>query len=114
MVKRFTASQVSASEAGDYFQIHFVEGLGDDTQYLLIQRQFEDYDGGLCYIEDDKLLMVGHYKILVAKLTRTYFEIKFKSEKNNSALISHTMTDEEFADAKKVLKIIHPAVSIIE
>jgi uncharacterized protein VirK/YbjX len=114
MIKRFTASQVSASEAGDYFQIHFEEGLGDDTQYLLIQRQFEDYDGGVCYVEDDELLMVDHYKILKAKLTRTYFEIKFKSEEKDSAFIYHTMTDEEFAEAKKVLKIIHPAVSIIE
>jgi hypothetical protein len=114
MIKRFTASQVSASEEGDYFQIHFEEGLGDDTQYLLIQRQFEDYDGGKCYVEDDALLMVEHYKILEATLTLTYFEIKFESEDNDRAFIYHKMTDEEFAEAKKVLKIIHPAVSIIE
>jgi len=56
---RFRAKYVSASENGDYYQVAFentdpasdAEVDGADSPCLLIQRQFEDPDGGRCYVE---------------------------------------------------------------
>ena len=57
---RFRAKYVSASEKGDYYQVAFenrdaasdaADVHGPDSPYLLIQRQFEDPDGGECYVE---------------------------------------------------------------
>lgn len=56
---RFRAKYVSASENGDYYQVAFenrdaasdaADVHGPDSTYLLIQRQFEDPDGGKCYV----------------------------------------------------------------
>ena len=57
---RFHAKYVSASEAGDYYQVSFdtedpgedgIDPPGPDRPYLIIQRQFETLDGGQCYVE---------------------------------------------------------------
>jgi len=51
---RFRAKYISASENGDYYQVAFenTDPAGDtdgpDSPYFLIQRQFEDPDGGRC------------------------------------------------------------------
>lgn len=51
---KFHANHVSASIDGDYYQVLF-EAKKDTSEfespYLLIQRQFEDPDGGVCYVE---------------------------------------------------------------
>ena len=57
----FHAKNVSVGESGDdYFEISFdceppsVDDLDPsvhDNRYLVVQRQFEDDDGGVCYIE---------------------------------------------------------------
>jgi len=57
---RFRAKYVSASESGDYYQVAFentapagdaADVEGPDNPYLLIQRQFEEPDGGRRYVE---------------------------------------------------------------
>jgi len=72
-VMRFRAKYVSASEKGDYYQVAFenrdaasdaadVHGP-DDSPYLLIQRQFEDPDGGECYVETHEEGYIGHLPV---------------------------------------------------
>jgi hypothetical protein len=57
---RFHAKYVSASKAGDYYQVSFdtedpgedsTDPRGPDRPYLMIQRQFETLDDGQCYVE---------------------------------------------------------------
>jgi hypothetical protein len=57
---QFHAKYVSASEAGDYYQVSFdtenpgedsTDPHGPDRPYLIIQRQFETLDGEQCYVE---------------------------------------------------------------
>jgi len=58
---RFHAKYVSVGEFGDeYFEVSFdsedpgnddLDLSGDENPYLIVQRQFEDGDGGVCYIE---------------------------------------------------------------
>jgi hypothetical protein len=40
-----------SSSAGEYYQVCFGDGEDPDEAYFLIQRQFEDYDGGYFYVE---------------------------------------------------------------
>ena len=57
---KLQAKNVSIGEAGDeYFQVSFDSEVpndddfdlsGPDHPYLIVQRQFEDDDGGVCYI----------------------------------------------------------------
>jgi hypothetical protein len=40
-----------ASSGGEYFQVLFEDDPDTDSAYLLIQRQFESYDGGFFYLK---------------------------------------------------------------
>ena len=71
---------VSASVAGDYYQVMFEdkeEDEGDeilDTPYVLIQRQFEMPDGGRIYIETHDESFIGHFG--VSGFSSSKFDIK--------------------------------------
>lgn len=69
---RFRAKYVSASENGDYYQVTFdnrdaasdaADVHGPDSPYLLMQRQFEDPDGGECYVETHEEGYIGHFRL---------------------------------------------------
>src|ERR1035438_5529606 len=68
-----------ASSGGEYFEVSFAEiEEGEESEecdhaYFLIQRQFEDYDGGLFYIESHETKLCGHFKIIGAELARDTF-----------------------------------------
>ena len=58
---KFHSKNVSIGEAGEeYFEVSFDSDVPNDDDfdlsapdhpYLIVQRQFEDDDGGVCYIE---------------------------------------------------------------
>jgi hypothetical protein len=71
---RLHANHVSVGESGDeYFQVSSDSDdpsgddfnlSGPDHSYLIIQRQFEDDDGGVCYIEThDRDTYTGHFRL---------------------------------------------------
>lgn len=85
---RLHANHVSVGESGgEYFQISFdseargdgnFDLLGPDHPYLIVQRQFEDDDGGVCYIEShDHDSYTGHFRLRLIEFTptRLFFEI---------------------------------------
>jgi len=85
---RFHAKHVSVVESGgEYFQASFdnedpsdddLDLSPPDQSYLLVQRQLEDDDGGVCYIETlDHDTYTGHYRLRLIELTptRLAFEI---------------------------------------
>src|SRR5271155_3419961 len=78
----FSLPHVSAESAGEYFQVSFAEiEAGAESEecdhvYFLIQRQFEDYDGGLFYIESHEERLCGHFKIIRAELARNAFRLE--------------------------------------
>src|SRR5712675_2103103 len=68
------AKNVSIGEAGDeYFEVSFDSEVPSDDDfdlsgphhpYLIVQRQFEDDDGGVCYIEThDHDTYAGHFRL---------------------------------------------------
>jgi hypothetical protein len=85
---RLHANHVSVGKSGDeYFQISFDSDAssdddfdlsGSDRPYLVIQRQFEDDDSGVCYIEThDHDTYTGHFRLRLIEFTptRLAFEI---------------------------------------
>jgi hypothetical protein len=84
---RFRAKYVSASENGDYYQVAFenTDPAGDaadvdgpDRPYLLIQRQFEDPDGGECYVETHEEGYIGHLSVLAGWAMTRAKSLKFE------------------------------------
>ena len=76
---RLHANHVSVGESGgEYFQVSFgseapsdddFDLSGPDHPYLVVQRQFEDDDGGVCYIEThDHDTYTGHFRELSRNL----------------------------------------------
>jgi len=78
---KFHVRHVSASEAGDYYQVLFQERYPDveqdspEEKYLLIQRQFEMPDDGRVYVETHDEDSIGHFKVLKAKLNPKCFTL---------------------------------------
>jgi hypothetical protein len=84
---RFRAKCVSASENGDYYQVAFentdpagdaADVHGPDSPYLLIQRQFEDPDGGECYVETHEEGYIGHLPVRAGRTMTRAKSLKFE------------------------------------
>ena len=84
---------VPEESGGEYFQVSFdSEAPSDDDldlslpdqPYLLVQCQFEDDDGGVCYIEThDHDTYTGHFRLRLIEFTptRLAFEIVRRDHK---------------------------------
>ena len=114
---KFHANYVSASEAGDeYFQVSFdTEAPSDDDfdlsgpahPYLLVQRQFEDDDGGVCYIETcDHDNYTGHFRLRLIEFTpkRLAFEIARADLKYVE--VTYDLDAKQFGEVQRVVQII--------
>jgi hypothetical protein len=112
---RFHAKYVSASEAGDYYQVSFeTEDPGDDTTdrlgadgpYLIIQRQFESPDGGRCYVETHDHGYVGHYRLRLMDFSPTLLAVELERTSNTHVEVSYALDTVEFNEVHRIVKII--------
>ena len=98
----FSIPCVTVSSSGDeYFQVCFQEADDSDEAYLLIQRQFEDDDGGCFYVECPHEPLGGHFKIRRAELGRDVLRLEFWSRPAAS--------DAKYKELKRILSIMIPA-----
>ena len=105
----FRANYVSTSVAGDYYQAMFeAEQDADDpdSPYLLIQRQFEDQDDNLCYIETHDESYCGHFSLRRLDFAPRKLSIELDRPRNNFVSVTFAMAASEFAEASQVVKII--------
>ena len=107
----FHANYVSTSVFGDgnYYQAMFqAEQDADDSgnPYLLIQRQFEDQDDNLCYIETHDEKYCGHFSLRRLDFTPQKLSIELERPRNNLVRVTFAMVAAEFAEASQVVKII--------
>jgi hypothetical protein len=78
--------------------------------YLLIQRQFEDEDGGVCYIETHKPdTYAGHFRLHLVELTtaRLLFEIDRPADR--TVEVTFTLDPRRFSEVERILHIIFGA-----
>jgi hypothetical protein len=104
---------VSATEAGDGFQVLFETTRDSLEGYLLIQRHFEFPDEGKCYLETEAREFCGHFRIRSANLSRTRFQIAFGNASVKRIVVLFTATDSVYAEVKRVLQIMIPKIDIL-
>jgi len=113
---KFNAPYVSASDFdGLYFQVSFnTENPDADFDlsapirpYLLIQRQFEDEDGGVCYIEThEPESYAGHFKLRLVELTARRLRFEIDRSANRTVEVTFTLDAQRFSKVERALRII--------
>ena len=108
---------VSVGESGDeYFQVSFdsedpsddaIDSSGPDRPYLLIQRQFEDDDGGVCYIEThDHETYAGHFRLKLIEFTRTRLAFEIARATHKNVEVTYDLDATRFGDVQRIVRII--------
>jgi hypothetical protein len=107
---QFHANHVSVSTfADDYFQVMFEaeeDAEDSDSPYLLIQRQFEDPEDELCYIETHDKKYIGHFILRRVEFTLHGLSIELDRPNDNLLSVTFTMAPSDFNEASRVMKII--------
>src|SRR5436190_7092579 len=101
---KFHANHVSLDESGaEYFQVSFDnEAPREDEDnfdlsapaqpYLLIQRQFEDDDGGVCYLEThDHDTYSGHFLLRLVEFTPTRLVIEIAKREHKHVEVTYKL-----------------------
>jgi hypothetical protein len=112
-IMRFRAKYVSASENGDYYQVAFENTDpasdavdGPDSPYLLIQRQFEDPDGGRCYVETHDEGYIGHFRLRSIGFSPSRLFLEIARGRNNRIEVIFDIGQSEFEEVRRVIDII--------
>ena len=101
----FSFPCVAVSSSGDeYFQVVFQEADDSDEAYFLLQRQFEDDDGGHFYVECPHTPLGGHLKIRRAALGRDVLRLEFSG--HPAETIRFAASDGRFKELKPILSIM--------
>ena len=96
-------NSVSASEAGDYYQVVFEENADNSSaRYFLIQRQFEfPYEG--FYIESDNTELCGHFDVNAASLSRRWLRLEMPNAKWKSIQIRFAADQVAYDELAQIL-----------
>jgi len=114
-MKELSLPYVSVSSSGDeYFQVSF-DACEDDGgseyvehDYLLIQRQFESYDGGLYYLESHDEELCGHFKIRRATLGRDFLRLELAGDSAETVQTRFQTAMGGYHELRRVLGIMIP------
>jgi hypothetical protein len=107
---------VCAVESGDYYQVSFDDDDTDDVDYdgpyLLLQRQFEDPDGGICYVEAHDEEYCGHFRLKRAHLTNSSFVIELQRKRSAIIEVRFSATRATFKELLRILQIMIPNLEV--
>ena len=112
---RFHAQHVSASAAGDYYQLWLGPEESDEDEgdphevkgpYLILQRQFEMADAGECYIETHDEGYIGHFRLRLTELTRARLSFEIGRKTNRHVQVEYSLSPTEFAEVQRVGEIV--------
>lgn len=109
------AKRVSVVVTGDYYQALFdsedrdgeqVDPFDQPAPYVLVQRQFECFDGGKCYIESHDEEYIGHFKLELVEFSPTRLAYEIARCDHKSVEVSFALTALEFAGARPIIEVI--------
>jgi hypothetical protein len=112
---QLAAKRVSTVMSGDYYQALFdSEGRDDEQvdpvdhpeQYILMQRQFESFDGGKCYVESHDEEYVGHFKLKLVEFSQTRLAYEIARRDHALVEVSFELTAAEFNEARPIVEVI--------
>jgi hypothetical protein len=113
-LREFHCEYVSASEAGDGFQVLFAKARDSDEAYVLVQRHFEFPDRGEYYVETEDREFCGHFTIRAARLFRNCFEICFGRGSARKLVVFFNATDSVYTEVQRVLQIMIPEIEVTQ
>jgi len=114
---RLHANNVSVGESGnEYFQVSFdneapsdddFDLSGPDHPYLVIQRQFEDDDGDVCYIEThDHDTYTGHFRLRLIEFTPTRLAFEIARTDHKYVEVTYKLDAKRFGEVQRIVHII--------
>lgn len=113
---KLQASYVSVSDFDDqYFQVSFdTQDPADDFDlsaplqpYLLVQRQFEDDDGGVCYIEThDPDTYAGHFRLHLVEFSPSRLAFEIDRANDRMVEVTYTLDATRFREVQRIVHII--------
>jgi len=114
---RLQADNVSVGESGDeYFQVSFdneapsdddFDLSGPDHPYLVIQRQFEDDDGDVCYIEThDHDTYTGHFRLRLIEFTPTRLAFEIARTDHKYVEVTYELDAKRFGEVQHIVHIV--------
>ena len=75
--------------------------------YLLVQRQFEDDDGGVCYIEtQDHDTYAGHFRLRLIEVTPTRLAFEIARTENKYVEVTYDLDAKRFDEVRRIAHII--------
>jgi hypothetical protein len=112
---QLAVKKVSAVASGDYYQAVFGSDDRDGEQvdpfeqpepYVLIQRQFELFDGGKCYIESHDEEYIGHFKLKLIEFSTTRMAYEIARREHTLVEVTFALTAAEFEEALPIVEVI--------
>src|SRR5215472_12012168 len=114
---RFHAKHVSVEESGgEYFAVSFesedpsdddFDLSGDEDPHLIVQRQFEDDDGGICYIEThDHDTYSGHFRLRLVRFTPTRFTFEIARKNDQYVEVTYDLDAQRFDEVRRIVHMI--------
>jgi len=87
------------------------EDAGDPgSPYLVIQRQFEDPDGGRCYVETHDEKYIGHFRVRRLDLSPSRIVLEIDRPKANVVEVTFALASSDFRRVARVVDIISGAI----
>jgi hypothetical protein len=114
---RLHANQVSIGESGgEYFEVSFDSKAPSDDDfdlsrpdhpYLVVQRQFEDDDDGVCYIEThDHDTYTGHFCLRLIEFTPTRLIFEIARTDHKYVEVTYDLDAKRFGEVQRIVHIV--------
>ena len=100
---------------GQHFELSFgnedpaadYDPVAPARPYVLLQRQLEDEDGGICYLEThDSSRYGGHHRLQVVEFTPTRLAFEIDRPQDRLIDVSFRLGVRRFREAQRVVSII--------
>jgi len=113
---KLNARYVSIGDFDDlYFQVSFknqhpaadYDPSAPTEPYLLLQRQFEDDDGGVCYLEThDTDRFAGHFRLRLIEFTPTRLAFEIDRPEDRTVEVIYKLSTQRFREVQRIVHII--------
>lgn len=104
--------RVSATENGDYYQVIFETASAEGEPYVLIQRQFEEPDGGVCYVETHDMDYIGHARVAHASLSRDRFRLRLRRREAAEIEVKFNSARPSYREVVRIMRIMVPTLDV--
>jgi hypothetical protein len=90
-----------------YLRTSAADAAEPDHPYLVIQRQFEDDDDGVCYIEThDHDTYAGHFRLKLIEFTATGLAFEIARTDHKYVEVTYDLDPKQFNEVQRIVHIV--------